>query len=218
VHFEAFDKNLDFLDVKENEKISHPNRATVCLVLASRPPAMLEGALRSLSLLHLAVVVAPVTSDRNLLQDYQGLCLQYRARFFPNGSRSRKNAFQTALRLVLEDRAFDWIATMNDSATVRPDFLLIMEKWRNAETRPVLGGYWAESDGVSREFYHDGFHCVIPRRPNKEFLYAHRAYWKNHLEGSFRHSWFPARQRTAWNPQVPEPLVFPGLMITRESP
>ena len=115
-HLETFYENLTLLEKHEVALNSHPSKSTACLVLASRPPEGLEAALRSLSLLHLAVVVVPVTADAHLRRTFREICLRYRARFEPvEGARSQspRDAIRAGLGLLLADDRFDWIATLD---------------------------------------------------------------------------------------------------------
>ena len=207
-HLGAFDENLALLEKKVVALQSHPNKETACVVSASRAPAALEAVLRSLSLLHLAVVVVPHTTDENLRRAFRDLCLGYRTRLESVVGHKKPapgDAIRTGVRRVLAEDRFNWIATLDDSVVVRPDFLIAMEKWRDAETRPLLGGYWEQSDGVRESFCHDGFQCVVPCRPNARFLYGHRDYWETRFSDQ------PGEQKA-----VPPALVIPGLIIPQE--
>ena len=108
-HLGAFDENLALLEKKVVALQSHPNKETACVVSASRAPAALEAVLRSLSLLHLAVVVVPHTTDENLRRAFRDLCLGYRTRLESVVGHKKPapgDAIRTGVRRVLAE---DWM-------------------------------------------------------------------------------------------------------------
>ncbi|MGB8352378.1 MAG: hypothetical protein WCD79_00665 [Chthoniobacteraceae bacterium] len=198
-HLGAFNENLVLLEKLDAAKRSLSSEATACVVLARTKTATLDATLRSLSLLHLAVVVVPVQGDETFHAACRDLCGKYRADFQPAGA---NDALKAGVTHWLAGEQNTWIATFDDSVTVRPDFLAVMEKWRNAKSQQLLGGWWEAADGVRERFQRDGFEIIVPRKPNPRFLYGHRDYWTRRFSS--------AQNETA----LPDALlVIPGLVI-----
>ena len=208
-HLGTFYENLILLEKLNAAKRSCPSESTAGVVLAHGAPggnpAGLDATLRSLSLLHLAVVVVPVTGDATFLAACRDLCAKYRVDFEETGAGNAigaGDALKAGVTRLLAGGTSAWIATFDDSVTVRPDFIAVMEKWRNAKAQQLLGGWWEEADGVCKCFQRDGFELIVPRRSNARFLYGHRDYWTRR---------FGSAQNGAAPPDAP--LVIPGLVI-----
>lgn len=207
-HLGSFYENLVLLEKLDAAKRSWSCESTACVVLAHGAPhgnpAGLGATLRSLSLLHLSVVVVPVAGDATFRAACRDLCGKYRVDFEEAGARNALgagDALKAGVTRLLAAETSAWIASFDDSVTVRPDFLAVMEKWRNAKSQQLLGGWWEEEDGVRECFQRDGFELIVPRRPNPRFLYGHRDYWTRR---------FSAAQNGTTPPGAP--LVIPGLV------
>jgi hypothetical protein len=199
-HLGPFYENLEFLEKLDKAKRAQTREASACAVVAMRGGAGLDAMLKSISLLHLATVVVPDRNDAALGASCRELCARYRADYV---ELETGEALKTGLARLLEEERNAWIASLDDSVVVRPDFIATMERWREAGSRPLLGGWWEEADGLVESFQRDGFDVVVPVRPNGRFLYAHRDYW-------VRRFGFSTSQANL--PEV-KALVIPGLVI-----
>lgn len=152
---------------------------TALLVIAAREPFFLDKTLRSLSLLHLPVLVVASTSDPTRRKAYRSICSIHHAKLDAlDKNTTPAKALKTGIEQLLEDIDIAWISSFDDSMVARPDFLFVMEKFRNAETCPVLGGLWTEADGIRTSCSRDGLRLIIPQKQPGIHVYGHREYWK----------------------------------------
>jgi len=213
-HLGAFYDNMISLEKLELEKKSRFIETTAAVVVAKGAHAGLEGTLRSLSLLRLEVAVVPAMGDANQREACRSLCARYRAHVAgETGERvpAPDEALKAGVIMLLAGKRSAWIATFDDSTGARPDFLAVMEKWRDREERPLLGGYWEEADGLLESFHRDGFHLVVPRRLNARYIYAHRDYWVRRFDLMDEQRAHKGREPGFF--QALKALVIPGLVI-----
>jgi hypothetical protein len=213
-HLGAFYDNMISLEKLELERKSRFIETSSAVVVAKGAHAGLEATLRSLALLRLETAVVPVMDDANQREACRSLCERYRAHIVEKTGESvpaPDEALKVGVMMLLVGKRNAWIATFDDSTAARPDFLAVMEKWRDSQERPLLGGYWERADGVRESFHRDGFHLVVPRRLNTRHIYAHRDYWVRRFN-------LPEEPRahTAREPgyfQALKALVIPGLIV-----
>ena len=153
---------------------------TALLVIASHAPASLDDTLRSLSLLHLPVLVieAAARSEPTHGNEYRRVCSEHRA-LFERGDRSDTvlGALKEGIRRLLDDVELAWICSFDDTMLVRPDFMRIIERFRDVETRPTLSGFWNNAERAESVAFRDGFPLISVHRQTSIHLYGHRNYW-----------------------------------------
>lgn len=177
-HIGAFRARLQSLE----EAIAHGRAAradrTALLVIAANAPARLERTLRSLSRLHRPVLVVDARSGTTAEDDYRDVCLAHRAELEkPQTRLSVEAALEAGVRRLLDDVEVGWIASFDDTMCVRPDFLKVMERFRDRDACPVLSGDGNEAARMQDASFRDGFRLASVSKASGIHLYAHRGYW-----------------------------------------
>lgn len=206
-HLPAFHEGLRTL-----EKLAAANKPlarerTAFVVAAAHSVENLKVTLRSLSHFHSPVLVVAATQDRALRESYRAICSDCHVTLESGeGIANMASALETGVRRLLESEDNQWVGTFADTMIARPDFLVMMEKFRDRETCSVLGGLWTGEDGTARIFQRDGVQIAIARRPAGSILYGHRNYWKKRLEH--------ARAAAAGEERI---LIIPHLIVHQQS-
>ena len=184
-HLQFFHEQLESMEKLARITKAVLKEVTAVVVIASHAPSFLEKTLASLSLLHAPVFVVAATADAMRREAYRSVCSSYHARLDESGSHATvASALKSGVGRLLEDADTAWIASFDDTMLARPDFLLVMERLRSAETRPVLGGLWMKTDGIRNVFSRDGLRMIIPRKQGSIHCYGHREYWKERFFGA----------------------------------
>lgn len=182
IHLQLFYTRLRSMEKQAASTKPSIKELTAFLVIASHAPPSLDKTLRSLSLFHMPVLVVAGTSDATQREAYRSVCSAHHAKLDESDKNTTlAKALKIGARRLLEDAAVTWISSFDDTMIVRPDFLSVMERFRNAETCPVLGGLWTEADGIRSSFSRDGFRLIIPRQQTSIHYYGHRKYWQQRL-------------------------------------
>ena len=179
-HVGAFEVRLQSLEASITVAQDVRKERTALLVIASQAPANLERTLRSLSLLHLPVLVMDARGDGAHADDYRRICSDHRAQLENAGANSDiVDVVKAGVRRLLDDVEVGWVATFDDTMSVRPDFLKIMERFRDRDSFPVLSGFRDKDDQVVGSSFRDGFQLIAVLRQSAVHLYAHRSYWSH---------------------------------------
>jgi hypothetical protein len=214
-HLQFFHEQLESMEKLARITKAVLKEVTAVVVIASHAPSFLEKTLGSLSLLHAPVLVVAATSDAMRRKSYRSVCSTYHAGLDESGNHATvASALKTGVGRLLEDADNAWIASFDDTMLARPDFLLVMERFRNADTRPVLGGFWTEADGVRSSFSRDGLRMIIPRKQGNMHCYGHREYWKQMFFATGSTGPRPSVNGKVFPflaPQI-EPLIIDGLV------
>jgi hypothetical protein len=177
-HIGAFRARLQSLEAAIVRGRAAGAERTALLVIASHPPARLERTLRSLSLLHRPILVVDARSGTTVADNYRDACFVHRAELEkPATPLSAAAALAAGVRRLLDDVEVGWIASFDDTMLVRPDFLKVMERFRDREACPVLSGDGSEAVRTQGASSRDGFRLVSVRKASGIHLYAHRGYW-----------------------------------------
>jgi len=178
LHLQFFYDRLQSMEKLAQMQQPRTKALTAFVVVASRTSSFLEKTLESLSPFHMPVLVVAATADAARREAYRSICSAHRAEMH---AWDKNAAPAKALRLgvwqLLKDAHLAWICSLDDTMVARPDFLLVMEKFRNRETRPLLGGLWTEADGTSASISRDGFQLITLSRQVHLHRYGHRDYW-----------------------------------------
>jgi len=198
-HTQAFYDRLKLLEQFALAKKERTMEQTALLVIASRTPEHLDRTLNSFSLFHLPVFVLSARSDQSRQKSHGEVCSRHRAQWEKSVPHATEDeALESGIARFLADPDIDWIASFDDGMIARPDFLLVMEKFRSAKISPVLGGLWTGDDGVRASIFRDGFQIITPHRQNRRHLYGHRNFW---------------REKFQTGTHSPESQVIPGLVM-----
>jgi hypothetical protein len=214
-HFGAFRARLQSLEMLIVQGREARTERTALLVIASHAPTSLDSTLRSLSLLHHPVLVIDARSGGTHEDDYRQVCSEHYACLETPATRlTVLEALKAGVRRLMDDVEVGWISSFDDTMHVRPDFLKIMEHFRDPQACPVLSGFWSADEQIRGSSFRDGFQLVSVDRETGIQLYGHRNYWtpRFRLEhGSKTKNADEARERPfiRWSSGI---RVIPGLV------
>lgn len=214
-HLGSFYEALLLLEKQAAYNGNPAREKTAFVVAASNIPSSLDATLESLSLFRVPILVIPFNTDAANRDALGDICRRYETRFeAEQNSATASEAVESGVRRLLEDDGFDWISSFDDTVITCPDFLSVMEKFRDAETCPVLGGCWNEEDGMRTQFLRDGISIITPRRRNSLILHGHRGYWERRFSRDHSRGSFSSHAQEARAIVIPN-LIIPALAVGR---